>query len=57
MSAGPDEPAMAAPRVSVFASIGYCAFLAGPPLIGFLGDHFTVLRALVAFGVLSRWPS
>ena len=52
MSAGADEPAMAAPRVSVIASIGYCAFLAGPPLIGFLGDHFTVLRAVVAVAAL-----
>jgi cyanate permease len=52
MSAGADEPAMAAPRVSVVASIGYCAFLAGPPLIGFLGDHFTVLRAVLAVAVL-----
>jgi fucose permease len=52
MSAGADEPAMAAPRVSVIASIGYCAFLAGPPLIGFLGDNFTVLRAVLAVAVL-----
>jgi fucose permease len=52
MSAGADEPAMAAPRVSVIASIGYCAFLAGPPLIGFLGDHFTVVRAVLAVAVL-----
>ena len=36
----------AAGRVSVVASIGYTAFLAGPPLIGFLGDHVGVLRAL-----------
>jgi fucose permease len=52
MSAGADEPAMAAPRVSVIASIGYCAFLVGPPLIGFLGDQFTVLRAFLAVAVL-----
>lgn len=52
MSAGADEPAMAAPRVSVIASIGYCAFLVGPPLIGFLGDHFTVVRAFLAVAVL-----
>jgi fucose permease len=52
MSAGADEPALAAPRVSVIASIGYCAFLAGPPLIGFVGDHFTVLRAILAVAVL-----
>ena len=46
MSAGADEPARAAGRVSVIASIGYCGFLAGPPLIGWLGDHVGVLRAL-----------
>jgi fucose permease len=52
MSAGADEPEMAAPRVSVVASIGYCAFLAGPPLIGFLGDPLGVLRAITAVAVL-----
>jgi MFS family permease len=52
MSAGADEPARAASRVSVIASIGYCAFLAGPPLVGFLGQHFTVLRGLLAVAVL-----
>jgi fucose permease len=52
MSAGADDPDVAAPRVSVIASIGYCAFLAGPPLIGFLGQHYTVLHALAAVLVL-----
>jgi MFS family permease len=52
MSAGGDEPRRAAARVSVIASIGYCAFLAGPPTIGFLGNHITVLRALVIVAVL-----
>ena len=52
MSAGADDPRYAAGRVSVIASIGYCAFLGGPPLIGFVGDHVTVLRALVAVAVL-----
>ncbi len=52
MSAGADEPTMAAARVSVIASIGYCAFLAGPPLIGFLGQQSSVLRALTAVAVL-----
>ena len=52
MSAAADDPRRAAGRVSVIASIGYCAFLAGPPLIGFLGDHFTVLRALLAVAAL-----
>lgn len=46
MSAGADDPAHAAARVSVVASIGYTAFLAGPPLIGFLGDRVGVLASL-----------
>jgi predicted MFS family arabinose efflux permease len=52
MSAAADDPAKAAARVSVVATIGYCAFLAGPPLIGFLGDHITVLKGLGAVAVL-----
>jgi predicted MFS family arabinose efflux permease len=52
MSAGADDPRMAPARVSVVASVGYCAFLAGPPLIGFLGDRLTVLRALTSVAVL-----
>jgi len=52
MSAAADEPAAAAGRVSVVASIGYCAFLGGPPLIGFLGSHEGVLHALTAVAVL-----
>jgi predicted MFS family arabinose efflux permease len=52
MSAGADDPARAAARVSVISSIGYCAFLAGPPLIGFLGQHVGVLRAQAAVAVL-----
>jgi predicted MFS family arabinose efflux permease len=52
MSAAADDPAAAAGRVSVVASIGYCAFLGGPPLIGYLGQNVTVLRALVAVAVV-----
>jgi MFS family permease len=48
ISAGADEPAFAAPRVGVVTTIGYCAFLGGPPLIGFLGQQLTVPHALVA---------
>jgi MFS family permease len=51
MSAGADDPVRSAARVSVIASIGYWAFLAGPPFIGFVGDHVTVLRALLAVPV------
>ncbi|MEV4346174.1 MFS transporter [Actinoplanes sp. NPDC049596] len=55
MSAAADDPARAAIRVSVAGSIGYGAFLAGPPLIGLLADHVGVLRAMlcvfVALGI------
>ena len=46
MSAGADEPALAAPRVGVISTIGYCAFLGGPPLIGFLAQRHGVSHAL-----------
>ena len=52
MTAGADEPRRAASRVSVIASIGYCAFLAGPPLIGFLGQQYSVLKALTSVAVV-----
>ncbi|GAA2031140.1 MFS transporter [Agromyces tropicus] len=49
MSAAADVPdrADAAARVSAVAMIGYCAFLVGPPLIGFLGEHFGILNGLL----------
>ena len=47
MSAAADDPLRAAIRVSVAGSIGYGAFLAGPPLIGLLAEQFGVLRALL----------
>ena len=52
MSAAGDDPAHAPARVSVVATIGYLAFLAGPPLIGFLGEHTGTLRALTVTGGL-----
>jgi fucose permease len=53
MSAAADDPARAAVRVSVVSSIGYTAFLAGPPLIGLLAEHNGILNALfVVVGAL-----
>jgi fucose permease len=53
MSAAADDPARAAVRVSVVSSIGYTAFLAGPPLIGLLAEHDGILAALfVVVGAL-----
>jgi fucose permease len=47
MSAAADDPARAAARVSVVSSIAYTAFLAGPPLIGFVAEATGVLQALL----------
>jgi fucose permease len=53
MSAAADDPARAPLRLSVVTTVGYGAFLAGPPLLGFLGDHFGVLNALLVVGAVS----
>ena len=50
MSAASDEPRLAAARVSVVSTIGYLAFIAGPPLLGQLADHVGVVRALLGVG-------
>jgi fucose permease len=47
MSAAGDDPARAARRVSVVSTLGYGAFLAGPPLLGVVGDHVGTLRSLL----------
>ncbi len=52
MSAAADDPVHAAARVSVVSTIGYLAFLAGPPLLGVLGDYVGVLRALLVVGAM-----
>lgn len=45
MSAAADG-ANATARVSAVATIGYVAFLVGPPVLGFLGESFGILNAL-----------
>ncbi len=52
MSAAADDPRKAAARVSAVATIGYCAFLVGPPAIGFLGEQIGILNALLVTLVL-----
>jgi MFS family permease len=51
MSAAADDQRHAAARVSVVSTIGYTAFLAGPPLLGYLGDLVGIRTALLAVGV------
>ncbi|PFG18908.1 MFS transporter [Serinibacter salmoneus] len=51
MSAASDEPAHAAARLSVVSTIGYTAFLAGPPLLGLLAEHVGLRHALLVIAV------
>lgn len=52
MSAAADDPHLAPARVSAVATIGYLAFLAGPPALGLLGERFGLLRSLTVVLVL-----
>jgi MFS family permease len=51
MSAAGDDPARAARRVSVISTIGYGAFLGGPPFLGFVGNEIGTLRSLLAVAI------
>ncbi|MGW9627286.1 MFS transporter [Microbacterium sp. NPDC055521] len=56
MSAAADDPAKAAARVSAAATIGYVAFLGGPPVLGLISEHIGLLNTLfilVALVVMS----
>ncbi|MFW2239451.1 MFS transporter [Rhodococcus opacus] len=45
LSAAADSGADAARRVSAVSTLGYMAFLVGPPLLGLLGEQFGLLQA------------
>jgi MFS family permease len=51
MSAASDDPLHAAQRVAVVSTIGYSAFLAGPPLLGLLAQHVGYRHALLVICV------
>ncbi len=51
MSAASDDPVRAPARVSVVSTIGYSAFLAGPPLLGLLAETVGYRQALLAIAV------
>jgi MFS family permease len=51
MSAAGDDPARAARRVSVVSTIGYGAFLGGPPLLGFVGNQVGTLDSLLVIAI------
>jgi fucose permease len=52
MSAAADDPVRSAARVSAVSTIGYAAFLAGPPLLGQLGNRVGTLNSLLAIAAL-----
>ena len=52
MSAAADDPLRAARRVSTVSTIGYGAFLAGPPLLGLLADRVGTLETLLVVAAL-----
>ncbi len=53
MSAAGDDPVGAASRVSAVATIAYCAFLVGPPILGIVGEQIGILNALwIVFGLI-----
>jgi MFS family permease len=52
MSAAADDAKSAAGRVSAVATMGYMAFLVGPPAIGLVGEHVGLLRALLLVAIL-----
>ena len=52
MSAAADDEEHAPARVAVASTIGYTAFLAGPPLLGLLADEVGVQTALLVVAVL-----
>lgn len=52
MSAAADDPLRAPARVAVVSTVGYTAFLCGPPLLGWLGDHVGTLHSLLVIAAL-----
>ncbi|MEU9823066.1 MFS transporter [Pseudonocardia alni] len=52
LSAAGDHPRDSAARVSAVATVGYLAFLAGPPLLGLLGEAIGLRQAIGVVVVL-----
>lgn len=53
MSAAADDPRTATASVAAVATIGYFAFLIGPPVIGILGEQVGLLSAFWVVGTLA----
>ncbi|MBD3919353.1 MFS transporter [Paenibacillus sp. PR3] len=47
LSAAGDDPRGVAARVGAVSTVGYLAFLVGPPVLGLIGESIGLLRALI----------
>ncbi|MFC4303313.1 MFS transporter [Cohnella boryungensis] len=47
LSAAGDDPNGAVARVAMISTLGYVAFLAGPPVLGVLGEKIGLLQAMI----------
>lgn len=56
MSAGAANGPNASARISVLATIGYTAFLVGPPLLGFVGEEVGLRLAMLIVLALQVFP-
>lgn len=56
MSAGAGTGKDAASRISILAIIGYTAYLVGPPLLGFIGEHIGLRFTMLIIFVLLFIP-
>lgn len=52
MSVAAAHPTDGARRVGIVAIFGYSSMLIGPPVLGFLGEHFGVLNAFILVAVI-----
>jgi fucose permease len=51
MTAAANDQRHSAARVGVVSTIGYTAFIAGPPMLGTIGQHVGVARSLLAVSI------
>ncbi|AUO66023.1 hypothetical protein WM46_15380 [Citrobacter freundii complex sp. CFNIH2] len=56
ISAGSANGHDTAARVSILATVGYTAFLVGPPMLGFIGEHAGLRMAMVVVVSLLIFP-
>ncbi|HIE0659578.1 TPA: MFS transporter [Providencia rettgeri] len=56
ISAGAENGQEPTARIAVLATIGYMAFLVGPPILGFIGEHIGIRLTMLVVLVLLTLP-